>query len=514
MKIFIRTDASTQIGTGHVMRCMALAKALRDKGAEICFLCQGLNGNLNGFIKNQGYPIYELPKHQPTGDSKLDKSIPAHASWLEDPWEQDMVQSRDAIKKVIPIADWLIVDHYALDHQWETGMRSVAHKIMAVDDIADRVHDCDLLLDQNYFQEPDKRYKGLLPEKCKTLLGPKYALLRPEFREVINFTNMRGNGVGRVLVYFGGNDPENITGMALEALCSPELSHLLVEIVTGPNNKHLEKLSKQVQNRSGARLHIQPEYFTELLLRSDLGVGAGGTTTWERLCLGLPSIVITVAKNQEPFAADLDKDGYITWLGRKEDITVTDIKNVVLSKISELKARNFLPAFPNPVDGLGAMRVAEQLIPSSEESLSLRKATMDDMALFFFWANDPLVRENAFQQKPIAWDDHVQWFTDKIVYGQTDIRVLQTKEGLPVGQIRFDIHSDTADIDYSLDPMVRGRGWSKKLLELGLSDIKDKTGNIAPMGKVKTENIPSRRTFQRLGFTEKIDGGVSVFHMS
>jgi spore coat polysaccharide biosynthesis predicted glycosyltransferase SpsG len=171
---------------------------------------------------------------------------------------------------------------------------------------------------------------------------------------------MRGNGVTRVLVYFGGNDQENLTGKALEALTKNELAHLNAEIVVGEDNPHMEILGKQVKRRPGTRLHVQPTGFIELILRADLCIGAGGTTTWERLCLGVPSVVITVAKNQEAFTAELDKADYVMWVGRKEEVGVKDIEEGVIKAIEKIQKNRSLD-LTNMVDGLGALRVAESL---------------------------------------------------------------------------------------------------------------------------------------------------------
>jgi UDP-2,4-diacetamido-2,4,6-trideoxy-beta-L-altropyranose hydrolase len=274
-------------------------------------------------ISSKGFEVFRLGFEQEPGTESLPDAgkhsgdnPPAHSSWLGVSQDIDIRQTLKVLQANAPW-DWLIVDHYSLDYRWESAMRKVVGKIMAIDDLADRKHDCDLLLDQNYFQETDIRYKDLLPERCDRLLGPKYAMLRPEFREARNFCRMRGNGVARVLVYFGGNDPDNLTGMALSALNSPELKHLLVDVVIGTSNSHQGKLETLADQRVGTRLHIQPECFTELMIRADLCIGAGGTTTWERLCLGLPSLVVTVAENQEAYNIELNRDG-LGNLGREK----------------------------------------------------------------------------------------------------------------------------------------------------------------------------------------------------
>jgi UDP-2,4-diacetamido-2,4,6-trideoxy-beta-L-altropyranose hydrolase len=507
MQVVFRVDASNKIGTGHVMRCLSLAEELRERDCNVQFICREHPGHMADMISSKDFQVSLLPA--PDQAYKVASGQNDYSAWLGATQEEDAWQTIQALGSEEP--DWLIVDHYGLDAGCEKALRQYASKIMVIDDLANREHDCDLLLDQNYFREPQKRYKALLPEHCDTLLRPRYAMLRPEFREARKFCRMRGGGMARVLIYFGGNDPDNLTGMALEALSDKSLSHLLVDSVIGPNNQYQEELEKQVEKRPGTRLHVQPESFTELMLRADLCIGAGGTTTWERLCLGLPSLVITVAGNQEPFTAELDQDGLVSWIGRKGKATASDISNGVINEISKLQAQEINPNSPISVDGFGALRVAEKLFPSQEKELTLRKASPKDMELFYFWANDPVVRENSFQQDSIPWQEHATWFKNKLDSPYSCLWVLQTSKGLPVGQIRFDVQDDVADIDYSLDSVVRGRGWGEMILKMGLAEFRRIHQHTPCQGRVKAANHASKHCFQRLGFIEKSNGGGAVF---
>jgi UDP-2,4-diacetamido-2,4,6-trideoxy-beta-L-altropyranose hydrolase len=425
-------------------------------------------------------------------------------------WEIDARQVlAELMKTSVPIK-WLIVDHYALNNRWEKTIRQMVQKIIVIDDLADRPHDCDLLLDQNFFAAPEPRYEALVPEHCTRLFGPEFALLRPEFRRAREFSRIRGNGLARILVYFGGNDPGNITGMALEALCSPKLKHMYVDIVVGPLSPYLEDLKEKVKNRPGTRIHIQPREFVELLLRADLCIGAGGTTTWERLCLNVPSVVITVADNQIPSTSELDQAGYVRWLGRAETITSEDIATALSEMLQGLK-RSTGQQGPGLVDGWGAVRTAEALIPSSRETLRLRPAKPEDADRYFLWANDKGVRLLSFNQTPIVWKDHQIWFADKLSSEESFLWVLQTAQGLPVGQIRFDVSRGQAHIGYSLDPLVRGRGWSRILVESGLKAFWEYRPKMMVKANVKQENLSSRRVFEGLGFCPSSEEGIMSF---
>ncbi len=198
MKIAIRVDASFQIGTGHFMRCLTLADTLKQRGAEIRFICRYLPDYLQDSLRKSGYEFKLLT----SVSTEVVEGDLVHSSWL------GTCQHIDAQDSVHALSDskwdWLIVDHYALDAQWESAVRAVSKKILVIDDIADRLHDCDLLLDQNYYANMDSRYKGKVPLYCRLLLGPRYALLRDEFRQLREKVKLRTGPVKRILVFFGG----------------------------------------------------------------------------------------------------------------------------------------------------------------------------------------------------------------------------------------------------------------------------------------------------------------------
>ena len=232
MKSIIRTDASVQIGTGHhVMRYLTLADELREHGAGAIFVCREFDGNLCGYIEEKGYIVHRLPvpnkqKHNIEGNLK-------HAAWLGTDWHTDARQVEEIIKDLDTALDWLVVDHYALDERWEGYLRPNVKKIMVIDDLADRVHDCDLLLDQNFYENLESRYDGLVPAWCKKLLGPKYALLRPEFREARRNLRKRDGHVKRIMIFFGGSDPTNETTKVLEAIRMLNRPDIATDVMVG-----------------------------------------------------------------------------------------------------------------------------------------------------------------------------------------------------------------------------------------------------------------------------------------
>ena len=220
MRIAFRVDASLQMGSGYVMRCLTLADAFREKGAEIIFVCREHPGHLFDLIEASQHLVLRLPFATTFATGEL-----AHADWLGETQKEDARQSIEALKTIGNV-EWLVIDHYALDVEWEAIMRSYCENIMVIDDLADRKHDCDVLLDQNYYHGKRGRYKNLVPPRCKNLLGPKYALLRQEFKEMRRNLKVREGIKKRIFIFFGGSDPTNETKKALLAIRSLDIENI------------------------------------------------------------------------------------------------------------------------------------------------------------------------------------------------------------------------------------------------------------------------------------------------
>lgn len=354
--VIFRTDASTLIGSGHVMRCLTLAEELRHTGAEVFFISRNHEGNLNDLIRNKGFKLYELPAATQVMSNNSTRG--EYATWLGTSQEDDARETIEILKDIQP--EWLIVDHYAIDEVWEQLVRPYTKKIMVIDDLADRKHECDLLLNQNYVSGEHQRYAGLIPPSCTTLLGPQYALLRKEFTKARENLKSRDGSVNRVFVFFGGVDPDNMTGKALEALSAPEFGQIYADVVIGAANPYRAAISNAVKQRPRTTLYVQVDNIAELMTQADLGLCAGGTTTWERFCLGLPSLVVTIADNQIPFTRDLHQDGFLRWLGTSKDVDPQVLHKWLMQAIQDTD-RNRQEAEMGRllVDGIGAQKVAE-----------------------------------------------------------------------------------------------------------------------------------------------------------
>tara|TARA_Y100000590_G_scaffold427906_1_gene538632 strand:+ start:3066 stop:4172 length:1107 start_codon:yes stop_codon:yes gene_type:complete len=337
MQIGIRTDASVKMGSGHVMRCLTLANSLKKEGCYTTFISRKQSGDLNKLIINNGFNIIELPKIKlPSSNNNLDQYCRLeYRDWLGTDEIKDAEDTIIGIGKLF--FDLLIVDHYAIGEKWETRLRPYAKKIMVIDDLADRSHDCDIILDQNWFENLQNRYNEYVPSKCIRLLGPKYALLRSEFYIARKNIKFEKKFEKRIFVFFGSSDPENLTEIVLNSLSKDGLSEIHVDVVLGKNNPNQKTIKFLVNKRPNTNLHIQIENISSIMSKSDLAIASGGVNTWERMMIGLPSIVIITAENQRKFTEDLAKNNFILYLGDKKQINVKKIYNNVKSMINDKK---------------------------------------------------------------------------------------------------------------------------------------------------------------------------------
>lgn len=330
MQVYIRTDASNQIGSGHVMRCLTLANQLKQKGVLIKFICRELEGNMIEYIRKQNFEVFTLAKI----------TAASHWDWTTEHWLDDSQETIDVLKNENKSINMLIVDHYSFDIKWEKKIRPLVEKIMVIDDLADRKHDCDLLLDQNYYVNMENRYNGLVSVNCLKFLGPNYALLRDEFLSIDPSTIERNGEIRNILIFFGGSD---FTGETLKSLYAIEKlihSGLKINVVIGASNPHKSKIKRFCDSHTSIQLHCQIDYMAKLMLEADIAIGAGGSASWERIYVKLPAVVEIVADNQRELTEALVTTCAVYSLGKYTDVKQSDIYQqlrLLIGNPSELK---------------------------------------------------------------------------------------------------------------------------------------------------------------------------------
>ncbi|WP_396439427.1 UDP-2,4-diacetamido-2,4,6-trideoxy-beta-L-altropyranose hydrolase [Limnohabitans sp.] len=357
MNIAFRTDASLQIGTGHVMRCLTLADALRERGAQSTFICRPHAGHLLDLIQQRGHTPIALA---PTEDAFTAPADPCHAKWLGTDWASDAAQTQHALGD--KVVDWLVVDHYALDRRWEKSLRPHTRRIMAIDDLADRPHDCDLLLDQNLGRQV-KDYGGLLSRHTQTLIGPAYALLRTEFAQWRERSLQRRAQpqLSNLLITMGGVDQANATGQVLDALTRCELpADLRITVVMGPTAPWMAQVQVQAAEMPcPTQVLVGVSNMAHLMAESDLCIGAAGSTSWERCCLGLPALQLVLAANQKAINAALELGESV--LTVQQEKLQAELPSVFAQLIRPAVLRGLSKNAAVVCDGLGADKTVQWL---------------------------------------------------------------------------------------------------------------------------------------------------------
>lgn len=443
--VLFRADASPALGSGHVVRSLTLAMALAERGVASVFATRVGPGGLHERIRAAGHEVIALDDDPPL------EALTA-TPWSASVQQRDLVQVRARGRARY---DAVVVDHYGLDARWERGMRPTTGRVVALDDLADRAHDADVVVDHNWYgPHTAERYDGLVPPGCVQLLGPRYALLQPAYVHARAQRPPRAVPPRRVLVSFGGGDASGETEKVLEALLAPELAGLEVDVVVGRRRAVTPRLEAMVAERARTRLHVELPTLAQLLSVADLAVGASGSATWERMCLDVPAIVATTRSSQSGVTRALAEAGLTTWAGLQATTTPDRYRRLLLDAVG-----GDLPTPPALVDGLGAQRVVEALVPSPPSMLALRLAVLDDLPIFIGvdpgGADDGVGEDGSVVlDGPAAWRAGEARFVRDIADPAVALLVV-TLRGVPVGRVRT---RGPAETWVSLDRTVAGRG--------------------------------------------------------
>ena len=340
MNIVFRVDSSSQMGVGHLMRCLTLADELKKQNHNATFICRELKGNLIKLIEHR---VLILPVDKDFQSDDL------YLSWLGATQEQDAKQTIQVIHDNV---DLLVVDSYALDEAWHKQLEPHTKKIMVIDDLADREFDCDVLLNQNLASKQGD-YQGKVPSDCELLLGCEYALLRPEFaafRKRALEKRKKTQEIKNILISMGGSDKKNITYNVLQQLNDG----FNIVVVLSSASLHREMIMDYVKGKN-IEVIINADNMAELMLDADLAIGAGGSTSWERCCLGLPTLLFVTAENQKVIAENLERLGAVMIVRSLKDDLQMIVSNFDLWRTMSEKSQAIC-------DGFGVKRIKIWLI--------------------------------------------------------------------------------------------------------------------------------------------------------
>ena len=372
MKVTFRVDASLTIGTGHVMRCLTLANALRLRGHQCSFVCVQHAGNMITAIKMAGFQVHPLAARH--GQYQINEQEPNnYAQWLGCSQHEDAKQTKTilalnnqpSLERVAMRPDWLVVDSYALNQQWQNQFTGFGIKIFVIDDLADRLHQCDLLLDQT-FGRAALDYRHLVPVKSEILAGVDYCLLRPEFLEHrrinndVSRTGLKVNNQYQILITLGGIDEHNVTERILTIFNQLSLLNTCFVVVLGVNSPWQARIKTlAVKLNIAVTVHVGVNNMAALMSQCDFAIGAAGSTPWERCCVGLPSALIAIADNQEFALSVLAHEGIVAKFDL--DTLEEDIKSFFYDKNKDEIISTLTIHCKRLVDGAGCMRVVDKM---------------------------------------------------------------------------------------------------------------------------------------------------------
>lgn len=479
MTLLIRADASVAIGTGHAMRCLALAQAWQDAGGKVTFAMARQTPAIAGRLAAESCEVVaiEAKPGSPEDASKL-IAVARHKQ-----------------------ADWVVVDGYCFDYAYQQALTNSGGKVIFVDDCGNADHySADIILNQNIHAKNEMYADRDLATQL--LLGPRYALLRREFMQWRGWHRDIPAIARRLLVMMGGSDPDNVTARVVGALNRLNGS-LTVTVVIGGSNPHFAAL-REVTAQSAHEIRIVTDVANpgELMAQNDVCISAAGSTCWELCLLGMPSLVIDVAANQTPVARGLDAQGCAVHVG---DQSVSEDK--IAAELGQLLDSQSLRQSLSEdcsrlVDGEGADRVVAVL--GGEDGLQLRHVAASDSRLLWEWANDPIVRDASYSPKPISWSEHSAWFETKLHEARRgkSVILIAERNAEPIGQIRFDARSGGGwEIDVSLAEPWRGKGFASRLIAEGVRRMRsDKSGLLQFHAFVKASNEASVKAFDKAGF--------------
>lgn len=512
--IAFRADADARIGLGHAMRDLTIASELRLIGFNCVFVCRHLPDHLADRIRDAGHDVLRLE-----GDDarSLGGDVTLHQSWL------GVRQEDDARSTLARLSDYLddpgqlqgiVLDHYGIDARWETIVRAaIPGWLGVIDDLSDRPHECDWLLDST-FGKTQADYSGLVPGDYTLMLGAEYALLRAQFTRFRAISLARRDAcfekkepARKVLIAMGGVDQPDATGHCVDALNATEVPEgFSVDIMIGGSYPHLASLEQKIAAGSiPFRIHQNISDVAELLTGVDLCIGASGTSTWERCCLGVPTINVVLAENQKTIARNLTDAGAIhpveDFFDRPAAAIGAEHFGPVIHAPDELQAMSL--AARDICDGRGVLRLKIHLLEMGVKNgrkVRLRLAHAGDIRTVFNWQMLPETRRHANNPEPPSWEGHSAWMAAKLKSPDSYFFIVEC-DGAAAGVVRLDRDLNRSIFAYVvsifIDPDFYGLGVASAALELAHKLLP----RAEIFAQVHADNKPSLTLFGSNGYS-------------
>lgn len=483
--LIIRADASTRMGTGHLMRCLALAQAWKDTGGKVTFITACHSEHLLQRLQEEGFDIHLLGRPYP------------------DPSDWDLTKDILASHP----NTWVVLDGYHFDEAYQQQVKETGYKLMVIDDMAHLKHYyADIVLNQNLHAE---QLRYACEPYTRLLLGTRYVLLRREFLAWKERQREIPEVARRVLITLGGGDPDNNTLKVIQALQEGDIPDLEATVVIGASNPHASVLEKAVkQSCIPIRLMRDAKNMPELMAWADAVVSGGGSTAWELLFMGTPALFLIVADNQRCIVEYIEDQELGKNLGLAGDMSSESLAEAITSLVKDFALRATISQKAGQIiDGRGAQRVISSMKRLRTSELKLRPATFEDCRLLWEWANEPAVRAASFSTELIPWEEHVNWLRRKVSEpGCHHYIIVLSGNDFPIGQVRLDSMGNEAEIHVSIASDLHGHGYGSQAILMASKHLFKETVITRIYANIKPDNGNSVRAFTKAGF--KPDGPV------
>lgn len=491
MNVAFRADSGSMIGAGHVSRCLTLADALSARGARCHFVMRDQPGNMADTVLARGHGVTILPRVTGTAGRPVGDAAPPHASWLGCAWEADAEETLAILEKIQP--HWMVVDHYALDSRWEKAVRPRVRRIMAIDDLADRGHDCDLLVDPGVDPALPGRYRMLTPPECCRWIGPRYSILRPEFEVArMSLDRLSEGGIPRrLVVLFGGDDASHSTLEALGVILRVTGGDLPVDVIVPATSKAKAEIAQFCAENQAFEMHYATCEIARLFARADFAIGAGGSATYERLYLRLPAILKPVAENQRVPLECLRGAGLIDTYADGDELAMK------LAAVLEGGLR-----YPQDVVGNGVGAMADAIV---DDLVSLRSPVPLDLRRTFHWLGNAGLRASFLMEAAPERRGHFAYWRKQLSDARQRIFSIYLGDHHVgnAGLKNLDPRSGDAELWLYLgEEDLRGRGIGARAVR-GLERILWESGGFRKLYlHVGRSNAAALRLYRSAGFAD------------
>ena len=483
MKIAIRVDGNAETGVGHILRCITLASKLVNYNIKCTF-----------FVRNISKSLFEIidKKFEVILLDRIDNIFAAtdeYSRWLG-------VNQRFDAEEFIALArpenfDGVVVDHYGLGFEWERAVQINFRFVLVLDDLANREHSCNLLVDQSIGRKVSC-YSSLVPQICTLLVGPKYALLRDEFSADLSGSKKQYD----ILINFGGADKDNYTEHVLNMLAmSANMYKHSIKIIIGSDYPYTLGLEGRV-DKLGLQFKLveNPNNVAREILECRIAIGAGGVSLLERSALGVPSIVYAIADNQKHICAEYERQGLGAEIRKGSNDEHVQLAFMIDTMLDPQMLSNRSHLNSDFAGASGTDRVVARLLKEFE-LLTQVEATIEDTKFVYDCRYEKTDTSLYVNSSVPSYQCHMNWFAKNLV--QKDCVHIIFKCGLEkIGYISLDREKNYYDVSIYVHTKYRSRGFA----EIMLSKILDRVGTQKLQASVHVKNEASMRVFLNCAF--------------